>query len=356
MSRDLSTEEWDAYAESRVPSGTPTNQSPSCHILQTSTWAELKCSFGWWATRVAARRKGQVVAGAQILFRPLPIGIGSIAYLPKGPLVDWNDLDQCRYVLSLCEEVARSGHAIFLKVEPDLPDTPETATLMERLGLQPSQQSVQPRRTLIVDLSVSEEELLARMTQKTRYNIRIAKRRGVTIRVATPETASVDLETFQNLIQTTGKRGRFGVHTAKYYQRAYELFHSKAQADLFLAEHRGISLAAIMVFTMSGRAWYFYGASSNDERHRMPTYALQWEAMRWAKERGCHSYDLWGVPDDDETQLETQFMDRRDGLWPVYRFKRGFGGRVTRSTGAWDKVCVPWAYKLYTHYLARPGS
>ena len=102
-----------------------------------------------------------------------------------------------------------------------------------------------------------------------------------------------------------------------------------------------------MVFQLGERSWYFYGASSREHRQLMATYLIQWEAMRWAKERGCKSYDLWGVPDRDFDSLEEGFTTRSDGLWGVYRFKRGFGGEVRRTSGPWDRVFRPLLYSLY---------
>ncbi len=120
----------------------------------------------------------------------------------------------------------------------------------------------------------------------------------------------------------------FGVHSRDYYQRAYELFQPRGECILLLAEYQGEPISALMAFSRGQRAWYFYGASGNAHRERMPTYLLQWEAMRWARARGCLSYDLWGVPDYDESYLETHFSERSQGLWGVYRFKRGFGGQL----------------------------
>ena len=114
---------------------------------------------------------------------------------------------------------------------------------------------------------------------------------------------------------------------------------------MLVAEVETEPVAAIMVFRRGERAWYFYGASTNRHRERMPTYLLQWEAMRWAKANGCTSYDLWGIPDADEETLEAEFTQRSDGLWGVYRFKRGFGGQVTRTMGAWDLVLDPFRYQ-----------
>ena len=143
--------------------------------------------------RVVARHEGRPVAGAQILFRSLPLGLGSVAYLPKGPLVDWSDVEQCRYVFALCEEVARARRAIVLQIEPDLDESPDAAQILKNLGLSRGHHGVQPRRTLVVDLGYSDDDILANMKQKTRYNIRIAERRGVSVRAATDDTIAADI-------------------------------------------------------------------------------------------------------------------------------------------------------------------
>jgi lipid II:glycine glycyltransferase (peptidoglycan interpeptide bridge formation enzyme) len=122
---------------------------------------------------------------------------------------------------------------------------------------------------------------------------------------------------------------------------------------LLMAEFEGRPLAGLMAFARGSRAWYFYGASNDEERSRMPTYILQWEAMRWAKSQGCTEYDLWGVPDADEETLENNFANRSDGLWGVYRFKRGFGGELKRSAGAWDYAALPPVYPLYQAWARR---
>jgi lipid II:glycine glycyltransferase (peptidoglycan interpeptide bridge formation enzyme) len=121
--------------------------------------------------------------------------------------------------------------------------------------------------------------------------------------------------------------------------------------ELLVAEYEGKTLAALMVFTHGRRAWYVYGASTDEERNRMPTYLLQWEAMKWAKARGCEEYDLWGVPDEDEATLEANFEKRHDGLWGVYRFKRGFGGELKRAAQAIDRVYDPLLYWAYLQFI-----
>jgi lipid II:glycine glycyltransferase (peptidoglycan interpeptide bridge formation enzyme) len=183
------------------------------------------------------------------------------------------------------------------------------------------------------------------MKSKTRYNIRLAIKKDVTVRQID------DIEPFYSLLENTADRSEFGIHTRKYYQTAFDLFSNSGACKLFLAEYQHQPLASIMVFIQGNRCWYFYGASSDDHRDRMPTYLVQWEAMRWAKQQGCLSYDFWGVPDHDRDILESQFLERGDGLWGVYRFKRGFGGDLKRSTGPWDRVFNPVLYAAYSIYF-----
>jgi lipid II:glycine glycyltransferase (peptidoglycan interpeptide bridge formation enzyme) len=183
------------------------------------------------------------------------------------------------------------------------------------------------------------------MKPKCRYNIRLAEKKGVTVR------AWDDIPAFHEMMTVTGGRDNFGVHSKEYYQRAYELFHPKGACQLLVAEYEGKPLASLMVFANGKRAWYVYGASNDHERNRMPAYLLQWEAIRWAKARGCDEYDLWGVPDENEETLEANFESRHDGLWGVYRFKRGFGGQLKRAAQALDKVYNPLLYWLYTRLV-----
>jgi lipid II:glycine glycyltransferase (peptidoglycan interpeptide bridge formation enzyme) len=154
-------------------------------------------------------------------------------------------------------------------------------------------------------------------------------------------------------MRATGERDGFGVHSLAYYQRAYQLFQPSGAGALFIARFQGRPLAGLMAFARGRRGWYFYGASTDEERNRMPAYLLQLEAMRWAAARGCKQYDLWGVPDEDEETLESQFEKRSDGLWGVYRFKRGFGGQLKRAAPAYELALIPPLYRVYRWWARR---
>lgn len=308
-------------------------QHPNAHLLQTGEWGELKSAFGWKAVRVV---NGE--SGAQILFRKLPLGF-TIGYIPKANFTEslWSDID------SACKQ----NHAIFLKLEPDCWENsqPRNNLRITNYELRISPHNIQPPCTIIIDIRGSEDEILAKMKQKTRYNIRLAEKKGVTVR------AWNDIESFHQMMLVTGGRDGFGIHSREYYQRAYELLQPKGLAEILVAEHEGKPLAALFVARNGNRAYYLYGASTDEERNRMPTYLLQWEAIKWAKARGCEEYDLWGVPDENEATLEANFESRHDGLWGVYRFKRGFGGELKRAAQALDRVYNPLLYWAYLKFI-----
>lgn len=334
--------EWDAFVAAH----------PRGSILQTTNWARLKSRFGWSSRRVWMRRDGRLVAGAQVLFRSVALGIVKLGYIPHGPLVDWHDAEQVEVLFNHIDHAAYERGAGMLKLEPriwqDEMRIEEWTALYGRHGCVPSPDTIQPPRTVTIDLTPAEDELLARMKQKTRYNIRLAEKKGVTVREGTAD----DLPAFIRLMQITGRRDQFGIHDPAYYRTAYELFAPR-DAALWLAEFEGRPLAGVMVFASGRSAAYLYGASSDEERQRMPAYAAQWAAIRWAKVRGCTTYDMWGIPDAGEEELEANFTERQDGLWPVYRFKRGFGGEIRRTVGAADRVYNPMLHRLYAWQRGR---
>jgi peptidoglycan pentaglycine glycine transferase (the first glycine) len=324
----ISTAEWDAFI----------SRFPNSHILQTSPWGQLKAEFGWQLVHV-----GSHDCGAQILIKRIFPGI-NFAYIPKGPIgPNWDQL------WPEIDAICREKDCAFLKVEPDewVSDKPNQEGNNHNFSNKfiPSLHSIQPRRTLIVDLTGEEAQILGRMKQKTRYNINLALKRNVIVK---PQN---ELSAFYDLMKITSQRDQFGIHSLAYYRRAFDLFHAHDQCQLLLAEFDDIPISALIIFKVGNRAWYFFGGSSNLHRDRMPNYLLQWEAIRWAKTQGCFEYDLWGVPDVDLNTLEANFTNRSDGLWGVYRFKRGFGGELKRSAGPWDRVYNPFIYRLYSLWL-----
>jgi lipid II:glycine glycyltransferase (peptidoglycan interpeptide bridge formation enzyme) len=315
---------------------------PEAHILQSGEWGELKASFGWDAVRLT-----EDGLGAQILFRRLPLGL-TFAYIPKGPVGTPLEKTNKRFWAAV-DRLCQKKHAVFLKLEQDgwednSPSSFQTAAFL------PSPQHIQPHTTLVVDLHGSEEDVFNCMKPKTRYNIRLAGRKEVSVH------ASNDIVNFYRVMGVTSQREAFHVHSLEYYRCAYELFYPKGMCELFVADSQGQTLAALMVFAFGKSAYYFYGASADVERNRKPTYPLQWEAIRWAKSKGCTEYDMWGIPDEAMDVDDDEAEAREDGLWGVYRFKRGFGGSIKKALRTLDRVYNPLLYRLYLWRFAGSGS
>ena len=328
---------------------------PYAHVLQTWEWGEFKAqTTGWKPERLAFFNRGEVAGLAQVLTRQE--GPIRVMYVPKGPVLDYTDEPLRRAVIEELKRHARSRRAIFIKIDPDVvvgvgePGTPEAQSveLGERIaqewqqaGFHFSAEQVQFRNSVIFDLRRDEEDLLMEMKSKTRYNIRLSERKGVVVRFGDAD----DLDLLYQLYEETARRDDFVIRPLSYYRQAWGDFMRAGLAQPIIAEYKGTPLAHVIIFGLGKRAWYFYGASSDEERNRMPTYALQWAAMRWAKTQGMTVYDMWGAPDD--------FEDENDPLAGVYRFKAGFGGTVVRRVGAWDYPANKTLYGLYTR--AKPA-
>jgi len=327
-----SVEEWDAFVRAH----------PRGHVLQLSSWGVQQHSEGWRVVRVSLRTNNQIVAGAQVLFKPMVRGLLTRAYCPYGPLI--TDENQWQPLIKAMDRIAAAQRAIFLKCEPGL-FLDEPMPHLAMYGYEPRARIIQPPRTIVLDLREGEEALLARMNQGTRRKIRQSQKNEIRYFQAT----AADVDTFVKLMQVTGERNDFYTHEAAYYRRAYDLFVPSGDAALILAEHEGDILAGVFVTHVGQTAQYLYGASIAHKRNLMASYGVQWAAIQWAMSRGAKGYDLWGIPDEDDATLEAQFQTRSDGLWGVYGFKRGWGGQVVRSSGAWDK---PYIRPLYAAFEA----
>ena len=328
---------------------------PRPHALQSWVWGSFKARWGWSAMPLVVRDgAGTPRAAAMALKRPLPWLPFSILYVPKGPILDYENAPLRRHVLARLEELARRERAIFVKIDPDVAlsrglepgeETPSPVGEQFRDELQAhgwrfSDDQIQFRNTVELPLERSEEELLADMKSKTRYNIRLAGRKDVVVRPGTPD----DFPTIMEMYQTTAERNEFTIRPPEYYLDAWQSFYDAGMAHPLIAEYEGMPLGAVIVIAYGGRAIYMYGASNNKERNRMPNYLLQWEAIRWAKAQGCDVYDFWGAPDE--------FVES-DSMWGVWRFKSGFNGQIVRHVGAWDYPARPLMYWLYTVVIPR---
>lgn len=341
-------ERWDVFV----------SQHPRSHFLQISAWGDFKTDFGWMPQRVAlADSSGKLVAGAQILYRALPFRLGKLAYIPFGPVVDWGNTSLVKALFKVLDRTARQSGAVFMKLEPGYDVSGET---LKAMGCRLSPQTVQPPRTLILDIR-NEETALQAMNQGTRRNIRKSEKFEIEVRQGSRE----DVASFNQLLQTTSQRQGFGVHVSAYYEGIYDRFiahqATPIKANLLMASYPAEDgtrrdLSGVVVFVLGQQAWYLYGASSDEERQRMASFGVQWAAIQWARQQGAKRYDMYGVPDRDPMTLEALFEQEHEGLWGVYRFKRGWGGQVVRTVGAWDRVYQPPLYWAYRAYLTFRGD
>lgn len=319
-------------------------RQPRAHLLQLAGWGDLKAKFGWSEQRIALSEHDEIVAGALVLLKPLPLKLGTMAYIPMGAYVR----DESLYP-ALWDAIKKETGAAFLKWEPGIyldQSQPDFA----KMGFQESPQTVQPPRTVLIDITGEDDTIMEGMNQGTRRKIRKSLKSDIDYY----EGSRADVDIFNALMQETGDRNEFGVHTSAYYEMAYDLFIPQ-HGVLLMTKHEDTPLVGIMVMAVGNTAWYLYGASSREKSNLNATYGIQWQAIQWAKARGCHYYDMWGIPDEDEATLEAQFQERSDGLWGVYGFKRGWGGDVVRSVGAWDKVFNPIVYGAYRAALKIRG-
>lgn len=300
-------------------------------LLQSGFWGKLKSEFGWQP--LAFR-----VHEAPLLLLVRPFGRGcSLAYVPFGP-VGWGKAQSAEF-----PELARAlspylpRNCFFIRFDlawgemennhgrPALPSPFRKSTM-----------DIQPPDTVILDLSLSEEEILQGMKSKTRYNIRLAKKKGVEI----IETGEQGLNDWYDLYRMTAARDKISIHSLKYYHQVFKLAQEYGNRGLdlklYLAYHEEELLAGNIVAFHGKGATYLYGATSNRKRNLMPAYALQWQAIREARQRGCRSYDLFGIPPADNPDHP---------MHGLYRFKTGFGGTIIHRPGCWDYPRRPLLYK-----------
>ena len=330
---------------------------PGAHVLQTWQWGQLKSAYGWrpetlvWVDE-GIQSQGVVRAVALVLARAAPGGL-KVLYLPRGPLLDWEDETLRAQVLAGVEQLAKRRGVIFVKMDPEVvlgqgvPGTAEDRVnptgqqiLAEwrKRGWRESDEQIQFRNTAWLDLSGSEADWLARMKSKSRYNLRLSERKGVTVRAGTAD----DLAGLYRMYAETSVRDGFVIRHEEYYTTLWQMFMQAGMAQPLIAEVEGQAVAGLVLFHFARRAWYLYGMSRDIHRDKMPNYLLQWEAMRRAKAAGCELYDLWGAPD---------IFDESDSMWGVFRFKEGLGAVTVRTPGAWDFTARPLLYRLYTRVL-----
>jgi len=306
------------------------------NFLQSPFWGRLKGAFGW--TAVTFDYKGIKVL---ILIRKI-FGKYSLAYIPHGPLLPFSD-QKGQILKGIGMEIKKVLPPGCFILRFDLPSGVfQIDPVVFNIGseLKKASSDIQPPDTVIISLIENEEDILLRMKSKTRYNIRLSFRKGVAVKQAGMES----LDDWYRLYEETALRDKISIHSKSYYKKIFELSldgdNSKENPEivLFRADYNGQLLAGIIVAVLGNKATYLYGASSNKHRNLMPAYALQWEAIKYAKERACTEYDLFGIPPEDNPDHP---------MSGLYKFKTGFGGDILHRPGCWDLPLKPMVYTVY---------
>ena len=284
-------------------------------FLQSWQWGDFQEALGRKIWRIEIHGlKGLVIR------HDLPFGKNYL-YCPRGPIGEITNYTFQAF-LEKVKKIAEEEKSIFLKIEP------QNNFQFSIFNFQKSQKQIQPQKTLILDITKSEEELLKQMHQKTRYNVGLAQKKGVVVEISNSES-----QAFFGLLKQTAKQDKFHLHPKEYYQKMLEFDIIK----LFLAKYQDKIIVANLVCFFGQTAVYLHGASDYNFRHLMAPYLLQWQAICQARKQGLKYYDFWGI---DEKR------------WPgVTRFKKGFGGQETAYPGAFDLIFQPWWYQGYN--LAR---
>lgn len=293
--------------------------APNPHLLQSWRWGELQQGFGWTAQRC------HLASGVplSLLVTPALVPGKRWGYVPKGPALGASGIGAA---LEEVASVSRELGLAFVRVEPEMEEGWLPPAAWRRAT------AIQPERTSIIDIVRPDDELMASFKPKTRYNVRLAQKKGVEV------TVSDDIAAFAKLAGETSSRHQIQLAPERYYRELHRLMSADGESRLYLASHQGANLAGIMVVRFAGRATYLFGASTRMGRERMPAYLLHWQAMRDMRDAGDREYDLWGVPPNDQPDHPWA------GLW---QFKSGWQGRLVRYAGAFDLPISTGAWRAH---------
>ena len=307
-----------------------------CNFQQSIEWSKVKTS---WKHEVilAEDSSGKIVGSLMVWIRKIPI-FGNIMYSSRGPVCDIHNMEVLKQIHEGIQELAKKYNAIVIRIEPDIVSSDDSfRNIMLDLGYQIKddaknfREEIQPRYVFRLDTKgKTEEELFSNLHSKTRYNVRLATKKGVTIKEGTRE----DLKDFHKIMVTTGIRDGFITRALSYFETMYDCMAPK-HMRLLMAYYEDKPISGVIVIIYGNKTWYLYGASSNEHRNLMPNYLLQWEMIKIALENKSDIYDLRGVPG---------IADNSNGL---YRFKKGFGAEYTEFIGEVYMEFKPLRYRAY---------
>lgn len=284
------------------------------HLLQSPGWAEFRKR---WGTKVIDLGKSQFTV------HPIPSLPWKIGYMPR-PYPE--DIDWKKF-----EEAARTEKCIFVKIEPNSPTfNPPKKFLVK------ASKNMFAHATYIIDLQKSDEELLAAMHQKTRYNLNLAKRKGVQVKIGHTDKM---MSEFLHLFHITSGRHKIFLHPDNYYKTLFKVFVEEGNAEIITGYFKGKALASMMVIFYGDTLFFPYGGSTHLYKETMPFYLVYWEAFQLGKKRGAKYFDMWNCLTPEEENPNHPW-------YGFHRFKKGFNGEYLPFAGAFDVVFEPRLYPL----------
>ena len=310
-----------------------------CNFQQSLEWGKVKTN--WIKEVVLAEDENHKIIGSICVWiRKMPI-FGNMMYASRGPVCDIHNEDVLKQLTEGVRELGKKYNAFVFRMEPDIKkNDKEFREIVEKIGYKVKDDAkdfkdeIQPRFVFRLDIKgKTEDEILAGCHQKTRYNIRLAKRKGVEIREGNRE----DLKDFHKIMIETGSRDGFIIRSLEYFEKMYDELAPK-HMKVLMAYYEGKPISGIIPIMYGNKTWYLYGASSNEHRNLMPNYLLQWEMIRQAIQNGCDVYDFRGV---------SGVVDESHPQYGLYRFKKGFGAEFTEFIGEVYLPFKPLTYKLY---------
>ena len=310
-----------------------------CNFQQSLEWGKVKTA---WKNEVVLSKnnKNEIVGAVSVLIRKMPI-FGNFMYISRGPICDIHNEKVLKDLNDGLKALAEQYHAFTLKWEPDIKsDDKEFRKIAENLGFKIKDdakdfsEGIQPRYVFRLDIKgKTEDEVFAAFHQKTRYNIRLATKKGVIIREGTRD----DLKDFQRIMEVTGKRDNFMIRPLSYFEKMYDEL-APEHLKLMMAYYEDKPISGIIDIIYGNKIWYLYGASSNEHRNLMPNYLLQWEMIKYSIEHNKDMYDFRGV---------VGVVDESHPQYGLYRFKKGFNAEFTEFIGELYINYKPLTYKLY---------
>lgn len=299
-------------------------------LLQQWVWGEFKEKYGWKAERFKVINNNQVIYAFQVLSKKLPFGF-SLFYCP----INLPDKNIFKELLKNIKERIKKQKAIFSQMDILDEINPQKEKVLKESGLIKSFEEIQPKNTLILNLTQGEEEILNQMKPKGRYNIKVAQKRGVIVK----EIKNLEeFEDYKKIHEETAKRDKIGARSFEYLKNLFSMLKNNKWGTAFIAYYKNKPIAGIIVSLSGERATYMYGASSYDYRNLMASYLLQWEAIKYAKSKGAKIYDFFGIAPTDNPNHK----------WAgITRFKKQFGGQEVEYLGSYDLVFSPFLYNLF---------